>query len=89
METLNQYGIRNSDYNDRQLKILNMGIFMGIDISYYAYPELNDKQMWVIFEGLVNNLDVTVYNKPWFTYIQMEVLPIMLTKLNAKQDAHS
>lgn len=74
MESLSQYGIHNNEYNERQLKMLNMGIFMGVDISYYAYPELDDKQMWVIFEGLVNNLDVTIYNKPWFTHKQMEVL---------------
>ena len=53
-------------FNEKQLKVIEIGITAGLDVSIYAKPEFSDSQMSAILWGLGYGLDVSSYAKPEF-----------------------
>ena len=70
-EKYNEF-IGKSYFNKFQKFIIKLGIFKGLDVSWYANPEFEDLQMLNIFKGLKRGLDVSYYADPKFTWKQME-----------------
>ena len=68
--------VQMEDYlmNDLQMKEIELGKKLGLDISVYAKPEFNNLQMATIRTGLQKGLDVTEYANPAFDSEQMYLI---------------
>lgn len=71
-----------SEFDERQLEVLNDAINKDINMSKYAKPIYDEYQLKRILVGLENNLNVTYYHNPIFSADQMRVILATLQEFN-------
>ena len=67
-----------SRFDDRQKKMIEIGLDWEVDVSVYANPEFDVYQMGSILHGLSSNVDATVYAKPEYDSNLMDIICICL-----------
>lgn len=86
MKLTNSISLRNltfskydeSEFDERQLEVLNDAINKDIDMSKYANPIYDEYQLKCILDGLENGINVKYYHKPIFSDDQMKVILAVL-----------
>lgn len=59
------------EFDEEQIKIIELGKDSGVDVSIFARPEYDARQMEQIFLGLERNTDISLFADCKFTSAQM------------------
>ena len=93
MKLTNSISLRNltfsnhdeSEFDERQLEVLNDAIDKGINMSKYAKPIYDEYQLKRILVGLEHNLNVKYYHKPIFSADQMRAILAVLQEFSSTE----